>query len=215
MIILSDQTLMDSAIILNKTYCQLHSNASIGWKRYFNELHFGINHYTTRCIFSELIPTGAVVLFNSYIIYHIFRSKQRLEKIHGHRRYSKQSQTASWMTRVLLLHSLLFLSSLLSHVAAHFAEIEAHETWWVILAILINSSLNFYVYCLSGEAFRNEIRRFTQRFKMQFLHSVYFQEPHRQYCCQKQNISDEINHFPVLMPLRSHSFHDLDQEITT
>jgi hypothetical protein len=45
-------------------------------------------------------------------------------------------------------------------------RIEAHETWWVSTAILVNCSLNFYVYCLSGKTFRNEIRRlFEQLFQ--------------------------------------------------
>ncbi|CAF1292746.1 unnamed protein product, partial [Adineta steineri] len=50
-------------------------------------------------------------------------------------------------------------------ILGYFMTIEAHETWWVSLAILINCSLNFYIYCLSGKAFRNEIRRFIHRFE--------------------------------------------------
>ena len=135
--------------------CHLNSNVSTSWQIYFYQLHLGINHFTIRCLFSELIPTGAVILFNSCILYHIIRTHCYL-----HRTNRRQIQTASWMNVVLLLHSSLFLTSLLSHIVGHFLVSEAHEAWWVLLAVLINCSLNFYVYCLSGKAFRSEIRRF-------------------------------------------------------
>jgi hypothetical protein len=63
------------------------------------------------------------------------------------------------MNTVLILHSSLFLLSILAHIIGHLTVGEAHETWWVLLAVLINCSINFYVYCLSGKAFRNEIHR--------------------------------------------------------
>jgi hypothetical protein len=66
------------------------------------------------------------------------------------------------MNIIVILHSSLFLSSLFAHVAGHFMTIDAHETWWVSLAVLANCSLNFYIYCLSGKTFRHEVRRFIQ-----------------------------------------------------
>jgi hypothetical protein len=141
----------------SKTYCELSATASVEWHKYFHELRFGLNHFTIRCLFSELIPTGAVILFNSYIIYHVVRVYRRLDQTNGHQPRQEQSRTKSSMNIVLILHSLLFLASLFSHIVGHFIVDEAHEAWWVLLAILINCSINFYVYCLSGKAFRNEI----------------------------------------------------------
>ena len=130
--------------------CHLNSNISIAWQMYFNQFYLGSNHFTVRCLFSEMIPTGAVILFNICIVYHIVRT---------HRYLHRQIQTTSWMNVILLLHSSLFLTSLFCHIIGHFLVVEAHEVWWVLLAVLINCSLNFYIYCLSGKAFRNEIRR--------------------------------------------------------
>jgi hypothetical protein len=158
---------VNSTIKITETNCGVSPKASIKWQKYFNDVHLGKNHYTVRCLFSELIPTGAIILFNTYIVHHLFRTYRRFHRTHKHKSRKQRSRTTSWMNIVLVLHSILFLSSLLSHMVGHFMAVEAHETWWAALFILINCSLNFYVYCLSGKAFRNEIRRFIQRFKIQ------------------------------------------------
>ena len=148
--------------------CSLHLNASASWQKYFHEVHFGNNHFTIRCLFSELIPTAVTIVFNSYIIYHVVHSHCRLHRTKSRTPRQEQTRTTSWTNIVLILHSTLFLASLLSHISGHFTGLEAHEIWWVSLTILINCSLNFYVYCLSGRAFRNEICRLFRRAKMFF-----------------------------------------------
>ena len=162
---------MNTTTNIITAYCQQNLNASNRWQKYFHEVHFGMNHFTIRCLLSELIPTGAIILFNSCIIYHLVRASRHLHRTNHRQTHKKQSRTTSWMNIVLILHSLLFLSSLLSHIVGHFMSIEAHETWWVSLAILVNCSINFYIYCLSGRAFRHEICRFTRQlfFKQQTL----------------------------------------------
>ena len=141
----------------------LDPNASFRWKKYFYEVHLGFNHFTIRCVFSELIPTGIIILFNSYIIGHVVRSHRHLHQNRRQTARQEQLRTTSWMNIVLILHSSLFLSSLLSHICGHFSKTEAHEIVWVSLAVLINCSLNFYIYCLSGKAFRDEIQRLFHR----------------------------------------------------
>lgn len=184
----------------SEIHCGLSSRASNEWKRYFYELHFGLNHFTIRCLFSELIPTGAVILFNSYIIFHLIRTHRRLHQ-QPHREHSR---TTSWMNIVLLLHALLFLGSLLSHIVGHFTVTEAHEAWWVLLAILINSSINFYLYCLSGKAFRNEIYRMIQKLKIHFFRKLDIREDR---CCR----NDESDIIDVVIPLRRQHINDFHQ----
>lgn len=135
-------------------YCGLNSNVSIKWKKYFNEISFGFNHYTIRCLFSELIPAGGIIIFNIYILYYLCRTTHH---------FDRRKRTTSWMNAVLIFHSLLFFFSLLSHIIGHLMSVEAHETWWVLLAVLTNCSLNFYIYCLSGRAFREQIRDFFRK----------------------------------------------------
>ncbi|CAF1433254.1 unnamed protein product [Rotaria sordida] len=124
-----------------------------------------------------------------YIIYHVVRISRRLHQTNARQPRKEQWRTKLWMNIVLVLHSLLFLSSLLAHIVGHFIPIEAHEAWWVLLAILFNCSLNFYVYCLSGKAFRNEIYLFIQRFKRRFFHRQHIHQHQRQQCRRSWNLS--------------------------
>lgn len=82
------------------------------WRNYFTNVDFGLNHTTMRCLFSELIPTEAILVFNGYIIYHLIRAHRPVVSIASDRFRRKYSQITSWMTVVLLFHSTLFLSSL-------------------------------------------------------------------------------------------------------
>ena len=137
-------------------YCEIDRKASDQWQKYFHEIRFGFNHFTIRCVFSELIPTLITILFNIFIIYYLILTNICLYKLNQYDSTKKQSRTIYWMNIVLTAHSFLFLFSLICHIIGHIIVIESHEAWWVILSILINCSLNFYIYCLSGEAFRNQ-----------------------------------------------------------
>ena len=190
-----------------KTYCELSATASVQWKKYFHEMRFGLNHFTIRCLFSELIPTGAVILFNLYILFHLIRTHRRLHQLH-----KEQSRTTSWMNIVLLLHASLFLSSLLSHVVGHFTVKEAHEAWWVLLAILINSSMNFYLYCLSGKAFRNEVRRSIQKIKIELFRKL---SSRQNRCCLNQERNDDMDYNQVMIPLKRGHLNDFHKNLCT
>jgi hypothetical protein len=175
----SSNTLINSTENTIRAFCGLDPTASIKWQKYFHGIHFGANHHTIRCLISELIPAGAIILFNSFIIYHLAKTARRFSGSNVNKRQNERRQTMSWMNIVLILHSSLFLLSLLSHIAGHFMSIEAHETWWVLLAILGNCSLNFYVYCLSGKTFRQEINRFMQRLTNFFSYKLQTRLQHR------------------------------------
>jgi hypothetical protein len=180
---------MDSSVNTTQIYCGVNPNASVKWQNYFHEVQLGMNHFTMRCVFSELIPTGTIILFNSYIIVHIIRTCRRLHQETGHKSDRIQSRITSWMNIVLILHSSLFLGSLCSHIVGHIIAIEAHETGWIVLSVLINCSINFYIYCLSGKAFRNEIRRFIHRLKAAIFNRSPIREQHP---CQNQRLIYEM-----------------------
>lgn len=156
----------------NNNYCGIDPEKSIIWQKYFNDLSLGLNHYTIRCVFSEMMPTVVIILFNTCIIFNLIRQSHRLTGQNLEETLNRRKRTTSWMNIVLFLHSLLFFFSLLSHIGGHFMSIEAHETWWVILAVLLNSSLNFYIYCLSSKAFRKQTIRFIRHLTIRKFHKV-------------------------------------------
>lgn len=154
---------MNSTISTIHDYCGVNSDVPIKWQKYFNDVYIGLNHYTIRCLFSELIPGAAIILINSCIMYHLVQTSHRFHQNNEDKKFKERKRTTSWMNVVLILHSSLFLLSILSHIAGHFMAVEAHETWWVLLAILGNCSVNFYLYCLSGQAFRQQIICFMRQ----------------------------------------------------
>ena len=169
-------------VYLNVTQnlCGINSNVSIKWQKYFSQVHFGRNHHTIRCFSSELIPTFLVILFNISTIYQLIQNYKHFHPIS----LCKSCTKYSWshvrlnLCIVLVLHSLLLFSSFLCHIIGYLISTELCQMWWISLAIFINCSLNFYVYCLSDRTFRKETRRFIKQL------ISYLQ---KRRCCQKLN----------------------------
>jgi hypothetical protein len=70
----------------------------------------------------------------------------------------------SWMNIVLILHSFLFCFSSVTATIVHWLTSDFLLSYSTSFVILANCSLNFYVYCLSGKSFRNEIRKLFYRY---------------------------------------------------
>jgi hypothetical protein len=189
---------MNSSTNMLKNYCGLNSTASVKWQKYFYDLHFGPNHYTIRCLFSELIPTGAIILCNSYIMSHLVQTSRRFSQTIGNKTPKERQRITSWMNIVLILHSSLFLTSLISHMVGHLMAVEAHETWWVLLAVLGNCSLNFYVYCLSGNAFRQKINRCMHQLTTPIFYKLQISKQKWQQRLQNSNDEGHIYEYDHL-----------------
>ncbi|UJR27646.1 hypothetical protein I4U23_008927 [Adineta vaga] len=193
------------------TYNAQH--VSSNWQKYFDDLSFGPNYHTIRCLFSEVIPSLLVGIFNIGIITcilcttaHVKRRRRQQQQKHNHtnqlsvsigtgstiklpgsipihlndrhqqyqRQYSlkgsPQTMTnvpfgkMSWMNIVLILHSLLFFLSSCITSLVFFSTLDFVLTHWISVIILATSSLNFYVYCLSGRQFRRELKRIGKHY---------------------------------------------------
>ena len=57
-----------------------NQHLSLKWKHYFDNLAFGLNYHTIRCLLSELIPSLLVALFNIGIIACILRTTAHVRK---------------------------------------------------------------------------------------------------------------------------------------
>ncbi|CAF0822945.1 unnamed protein product [Rotaria sordida] len=62
-------------------YCTYdNQHVSSMWQHYFDDLSFGFNYHTVRCLFSELIPSLLVALFNIGIIACILRTTAHVRR---------------------------------------------------------------------------------------------------------------------------------------
>lgn len=242
------------------------------WQQYFTELSFGFNYNTIRCLFSELIPSLLVALFNIAIVACILRTTAHVRR---HQKYNLskhlsmsvasgsmtknppsspmhlydrsqqlQAQTSlrqismpgstysspnvpfgkmSWMNVVLLLHSLLFFLSSSITSLVFFSTYDILLTHWVSVIILANCSLNFYIYCLSGRQFRQELKRIARQY-IRHLHKLFIRKRYSKQCRQsptqkgKNNIYQPIHHIKprncLTSPcIRSYPIHQMTKHI--
>jgi hypothetical protein len=167
--------------ISNNSYqmiCGLKQSISLSWRSFLLDVRFGLNYTTFRSIFSEIIPSILVIYFNIGIIIRViqatlsfssnsstpnlrqtphsnsFQNKEGVDGLIVHNR-----PRTSWMNIVLIIHSCLFFFSSLTATIVHWSTSDALLSHGISVVILANCSLNFYVYCLSGRSFRNEIKK--------------------------------------------------------
>ena len=165
-----------------RSICGLEESISLSWRSFLNDVRFGLNYTTLRSIFSEIIPSLFVILFDIGIIVHVIQSAsyilsngpslsarpsyrgsfQNKEGVGGLMVHNRPR--TSWMNIVLILHSFLFCFSSLTATIVHWTTSDALLSYWTSVVILANCSFNFYVYCLSGKSFRNEIRKLFYRY---------------------------------------------------
>jgi len=167
--------------ILNRSYqmiCGLKQSISPSWRSFLLDVRFGLNYTTFRSIFSEIIPSILVIYFNIGIIIRVIQatlsfssnnSTANIRQTHNNSSFQNKEGVdglivhnrprTSWMNIVLIIHSCLFFFSSLTATIVHWSTSDALLSHGISVVILANCSLNFYVYCLSGKSFRNEIRK--------------------------------------------------------
>ena len=160
----------------NQMICGLKRSISPFWKSFLMDVRFGLNYTTFRSIFSEIIPSLLVIIFNIGIIIRVIQSSLtfsvnnssiNLRQNHPNGSFHSKDcndglivhnrPRTSWMNIVLIIHSCLFFFSSLTATIVHWSTSDALLSYGISVVILANCSLNFYVYCLSGKSFRNEI----------------------------------------------------------
>lgn len=83
-----------------------YSQTSTLWKNYFTEYSFGFNHSTGRFLFSEMVPSLLVALFNIGIIICILRTTahvRRRQEYH-HNNQSSMSMVTGTTSKLPVLH---------------------------------------------------------------------------------------------------------------
>ncbi|CAF1373733.1 unnamed protein product [Adineta steineri] len=165
-----------------QSVCALKESVSSTWRSFLNDVRFGLNYTTLRSIFSEIIPSILVIGFDIGIIAHVVQSASFLSANGASTSARPSDRTSfqvkdgvdglmvhnrprtSWMNIVLIIHSFLFCFSSVTATLVHWSTSDMLLSYWSSVVILINCSLNFYVYCLSGKSFRSEIRKLFYRY---------------------------------------------------
>jgi hypothetical protein len=133
------------------------------WKKYFDDLSFGLNYHTIRCLISELIPSLLVALFNIGIITCIVCTSahvRRRQQFHPTNQLSSSIGTGSITKFPALLPSNLndksqqlqrqcsFKGSLHSTTSVPFGKMS-----WMNIVLLLHSLLFFLSSSVSSLVF--------------------------------------------------------------
>jgi hypothetical protein len=177
----------------NQMICGLKDSISSSWRSFLLDVRFGLNYTTFRSIFSEIIPSVLVIFFNIGIIIRVIQStlsfstnnsSTNIRHSHNGSFHSKEGVAdglivhnrprTSWMNIVLITHSCLFFFSSLTATIVHWSTSDVLLSYWISVVILANCSLNFYVYCLSGKSFRNEIKKLFYDYYQLYCFGKFF-----------------------------------------
>ncbi|ESN92487.1 hypothetical protein HELRODRAFT_194208 [Helobdella robusta] len=135
----------------------------------------------------SLLPFFCILIFNGFIIHHLLKSSKTKPKSFSGRRVSaaknslstgeahnteKESgkrdkksfyQTTAMCLSVSFAFLVLYFPTIVVQICKESKEFDKNDTFEVIRNIsnmlpLVNHSINFYLYCLTGVRFRNELK---------------------------------------------------------
>lgn len=123
--------------------------------------------FVAHCMLLVLIPWVIVLVLNSVIIYKLCKNKD-FRASTGKGKMSKERQTTMILLAVTFAFMLFLIWQCITQCfyMLHFKENNA-QVWFHVdgayaparLGVIINSSINFILYCLTGSMFRKEMYR--------------------------------------------------------
>lgn len=130
----------------------------------------------TRLFATGLIPVTGLLFFNICIIHDIFTSSQRVQRFGSARRQRKEINLSAVLLCICFVFFICHTPRVVSNVIEFLKRdtiIECHNAGHHLhpdkfthalryisdIATILNSSLNFFVYCFVGHTFRRELCR--------------------------------------------------------
>ncbi|OWF51342.1 probable G-protein coupled receptor 139 [Mizuhopecten yessoensis] len=123
--------------------------------------------FWVHCMFLVLVPWATIFILNMLIIRQVTRANKRMEEKRSSFASGKVKRSESQITRILLTVTFTFLVLIaLQCITQCFFMLKdaagnrriINEAFSVAkLGIVINSSINFFLYCLTGRRFRKEL----------------------------------------------------------
>ncbi|KAK3585780.1 hypothetical protein CHS0354_010552 [Potamilus streckersoni] len=123
--------------------------------------------FWVHCMFLVLVPWVTIFILNMFIIREVSLANKKMNKARGEEMKEKMNKKEAQITRLLLTVTFTFLILIaLQCITQCFfmmkpngANHEMVNKAFSIakLGVIINSSINFILYCLSGQRFRKEL----------------------------------------------------------
>ncbi|WAQ96192.1 FMAR-like protein [Mya arenaria] len=120
------------------------------------------------CMFLVLAPWVSIMFMNMAIIFRVGQLNKKMLQMRGNKAQKRAQRKENQMTNILLTVTFTFLGLIaLQCVTQCFFMMQpenmnfemVNEAYSVAkLGIVINSSINFILYCVTGKRFRNELR---------------------------------------------------------
>ena len=131
------------------------------------------------CIFLVLVPWTTIITMNVCIIYHLSKSRRKVSRMDTSKdslsSRMRQDRQMSIVLLTITFSFLIFLAwmcvSQCFYMLDHGKSSNNHHVWHLVsasfafgsLGAVFNSSMNFFLYCLSGSRFRRELLRLFGR----------------------------------------------------
>lgn len=122
--------------------------------------------FWVHCMFLVLVPWATIFILNMLIIRTISKMNRKMSEKRSSEGFSKAKKSEAQLTRILLTVTFTFLVLIaLQCITQCFFMLKTgnrrivSEAFSIAkLGVVINSAINFFLYCLSGKRFRKELR---------------------------------------------------------
>ena len=122
--------------------------------------------------FNSLIPMLSLIFLNSSIALTMKRTSRNLRKLSSESSSGSRKHKTNILFAVVIVFFICHFPRVIYKCLYYFGSSDDafRQKWWFIvpikkLTLIMNSSVNFVIYCLLGQTFRNELYSFKERLK--------------------------------------------------
>jgi len=135
-------------------------------------------YFIASTVINSLIPMLSLAFLNGSIILVVKRVSKNLRKMSDISLENHQKSKTNILFAVVVFSLICNLPRVIYKSLYYFGSDgdEFREKWWFIvpikkLTMMLNSSINFVIYCLLGKKFRKELCRLTKKLKKPCKHN--------------------------------------------
>ena len=158
--------------IFERNYFIVNGTLESNRREFSNRESYKYGYYfVASTVINSLIPMISLLYLNSSIILTIKRTSKNLRAL-GESSQENQRNKTNILFAVVIIFFICHFPRVIYKSLYYFGSSadEFREKWWFIvpvkkLALMLNSSINFVIYCLLGQTFRKELLCFLASLK--------------------------------------------------